>query len=133
MEINRQCRSADRKKPPDPLLGRIERRSEIGETRTGNKRSVVGHRHGRAGRVISPNRGRQKTIASSPIADIRAASIVAIMTPVAPDLRLSAQRALLGTIYPEVRLVKVRRDGSRITFTAICEKPFSDDALDALT
>lgn len=30
-------------------------------------------------------------------------------------------------------MVKVRRDGSRIIFTAICEKPFSDDALDALT
>ena len=55
------------------------------------------------------------------------------MTPVAADLRLSAQRALLGAIYPEVRMVKLRRDGSRITFTAICEKPFSDDALDALT
>ncbi|MBB5712787.1 hypothetical protein [Sphingomonas xinjiangensis] len=55
------------------------------------------------------------------------------MTPVAADLRLSAQRALLGAIYPDVRMVKVRRDGSRITFTAICDKPFSDDALDALT
>ncbi len=55
------------------------------------------------------------------------------MTPVAADLRLSAQRALLGAIYPEVRMVKVRRDGCRITFTAICETQFSDDALDALT
>jgi hypothetical protein len=55
------------------------------------------------------------------------------MTPVAADLRLSAQRALLGAIYPEVRMVKVRRDGSRITFTAVCDTPFSDDTLDALT
>jgi hypothetical protein len=55
------------------------------------------------------------------------------MPPVAADLRLSAQRALLGAIYPEVRMANVRRDGSRIIFTAICEKPFSDDALDALT
>ena len=55
------------------------------------------------------------------------------MTPVAADLRLSAQHVLLGAIYPEVRMVKVRRDGSLITITAICRKPFSDEALDALT
>ena len=55
------------------------------------------------------------------------------MTSVAADLRLSAQRALLGAIYPEVRMVKVRRDGSLITFSAICDSPFSDEALDALT
>ena len=48
-------------------------------------------------------------------------------------LRLSAQRALLGAILPEVRLVKVRRDGDRISFTAICDTPFSDITLDALT
>jgi hypothetical protein len=30
-------------------------------------------------------------------------------------------------------LVKVRRDGARITFTAICDRPFSDTTLDALT
>ncbi|MBI0476301.1 hypothetical protein D9601_13180 [Sphingomonas sp. MA1305] len=29
-------------------------------------------------------------------------------------------------------MVKVRRDGSQITFTAICDQPFSDNALDAL-
>jgi len=55
------------------------------------------------------------------------------MNVVDPSLRISAQRALLGAIYPEVRLVKVRRDGSRITFTAICASPFSDTTLDALT
>lgn len=55
------------------------------------------------------------------------------MNVVDPELRLSSQRALLGAIHPEVRMVKVRRDGSRITFTAICEQTFSDDALDALT
>jgi hypothetical protein len=55
------------------------------------------------------------------------------MDAVDPSLRLSAQRALLGAIHPEVRMVKVRRDGGRITFTAICDNAFSDDALDALT
>lgn len=55
------------------------------------------------------------------------------MIAVDQGLRVSAQRALLGAIYPEVRLVKVRRDGDRITFTAICDTHFSDIALDALT
>ena len=55
------------------------------------------------------------------------------MNVVDPRLRLSAQRALLGAIYQEVRLVKVRRDGDRITFTAVCDKRFGDEALDALT
>lgn len=55
------------------------------------------------------------------------------MSAVDSQLRLSAQRALLGAIHPDVRMVKVRRDGSRITFTAICHQPFNDDALDALT
>jgi hypothetical protein len=55
------------------------------------------------------------------------------MNTVDPKLRLSAQRALLGAIHPGVRMVKVRRDHSRITFTAICDQPISDDALDALT
>jgi hypothetical protein len=40
---------------------------------------------------------------------------------------------LLGAIHPDVRLVKVRRDDNRITFTAICDLPFSDTTLDALT
>lgn len=55
------------------------------------------------------------------------------MDAIDPKLRLSGQRALLGAIYPEVRLVKLRRDGTRITFTAICDRTFSDEALDALT
>ncbi len=48
-------------------------------------------------------------------------------------LRLSGQRALLGAIHSDVRLVKIRRDGDRITFTAICDLPFTDAPLDALT
>lgn len=55
------------------------------------------------------------------------------MIVVDPGLRLSAQRALLGAIHPEIRLVKVRRDGDSITFTAICDTPFSNITLDALT
>jgi hypothetical protein len=55
------------------------------------------------------------------------------MQAVDASLRLSAQRALLGAIHPDVRLVKVRRDDDRITFTAICDLPFSDATLDALT
>ena len=35
-------------------------------------------------------------------------------------LRLSAQRALLGAIHPEVRLIKVNWVGDRIEFQAIC-------------
>jgi len=55
------------------------------------------------------------------------------MNVVDPGLRLSALRALLGAIHPDVRLIKVRRDGEKITFTAICDLPFSDTTLDALT
>lgn len=55
------------------------------------------------------------------------------MNVVDPNLRLSAQRALLGAIYPEVRLVKIRRDGRCIRFTAVCDLPFSDLVLYALT
>ena len=55
------------------------------------------------------------------------------MQVVDAELRLSALRALLGAIHPDVRLVKVRRDDDRITFTAICDLPFSDTTLDALT
>jgi hypothetical protein len=49
------------------------------------------------------------------------------------SLRVSAQRALLGAIYPDVRLVKVRRDENRITFTAICDPTFSDATREALS
>lgn len=68
-----------------------------------------------------------------PLADIRVSPDAGRMNAVDPELRLSAQRALLGAIHPEVRMVKVRRDGNRIMLTAICDQPFSDDALDALT
>ncbi|MBR0551183.1 hypothetical protein [Stakelama marina] len=80
-----------------------------------------------------PINGHEVSIADFPIADIPKGVTITGMTPVAADLRLSAQRALLGAIYPEVRMVKVRRDGNRIILTAICEKPFSDNALDALS
>jgi hypothetical protein len=55
------------------------------------------------------------------------------MKAVDVNLRLSAQRALLGAIHPEVRMIKVREDAGRIVLTAICDSPFSDDALDAIT
>lgn len=55
------------------------------------------------------------------------------MQAVDASLRVSGQRALLGAIHSDVRLVKVRRDGDRITFTAICDLPFTDEALDALS
>lgn len=55
------------------------------------------------------------------------------MTAVDPNLRISVQRALLGAIHPEVRMIKVRQDGDRIVLTAICDRPFSDDALDGIT
>ena len=55
------------------------------------------------------------------------------MTAFDPDLRLSAQRALLGAIYPEVRLVKVKRDGSTILFTTIAAAPLSEEAEEALS
>jgi hypothetical protein len=71
--------------------------------------------------------------ASDPLRTTGATRILSLMKPVDPDLRLSAQRALLGAIFPDVRLVKIRRDADRIVFTAICDLPFSDDALDALT
>jgi hypothetical protein len=55
------------------------------------------------------------------------------MDVVDPSLRLYGQRALLGEISHDVRLVKIRRDGDRITFTAVCDPPLSDVALNALT
>lgn len=55
------------------------------------------------------------------------------MAVVEPGLRLSAQRALLGAVHPGVRLVKVRRDGNCIVLTTICDGPFEDDLLDALS
>lgn len=68
-----------------------------------------------------------------PIADIFGRGDTHALNVVDPDLRISAQRALLGAISPEVRLVKVRREGRHITFTAICDLAFSDTTHDALT
>jgi hypothetical protein len=55
------------------------------------------------------------------------------MKVVPTDLRLSAQRALLGAIFPELRLVKVKRVDSTILFTAIADRPLSDGAVEALS
>ena len=54
------------------------------------------------------------------------------MTTVDPNLRLSAQRALLGVISPEIRLIKVRRDGDQIVFSTIAFCPPSDATKEAL-
>jgi hypothetical protein len=54
------------------------------------------------------------------------------MAAVDPAVRLSAQRALLGAIHPEVRMVKVSRNGSIISFVVVAAKPLSDEARDAL-
>jgi hypothetical protein len=55
------------------------------------------------------------------------------MVAVDPNLRLSAQRALLGVIRPEVRLIKVRRDDDQIVFTTIVSLPPSATLKDALS
>lgn len=55
------------------------------------------------------------------------------MTAVDSNLRLSAQSALLGVISPEIRLIKVRRDGDQIVFTTIASRPFSDALKEALS
>jgi hypothetical protein len=54
------------------------------------------------------------------------------MTAVDPALRLSAQRALLGAIHPEVRMVKVNRTGSIISLIVLAAESLSDEARDAL-
>jgi hypothetical protein len=55
------------------------------------------------------------------------------VTGVDPSLRLSAQRALLGAITPEIRLIKVRKDGAQITFTTIIAQPLGEEAEEALS
>ncbi len=55
------------------------------------------------------------------------------MTVVDQDLRISAQRALLGAISPEIRLVKIRRDGDSITLTTIASQQLDEEAEDALS
>lgn len=49
------------------------------------------------------------------------------------SLRLSAQRALLGAIHPQVRLIKVSRDGSLIRLTILAAEPLGGKAVDALS
>ena len=48
-------------------------------------------------------------------------------------LRLSAQRALLGAITPQVRLVKVVKDGAQINFTVIAAATLDEAAATALS
>jgi hypothetical protein len=55
------------------------------------------------------------------------------MNAVPSELRLSAQRALLGAIYPEVRLVKLKLEGSKILLTTIADRPLSGACADALS
>ena len=55
------------------------------------------------------------------------------MDVVPAKLRLSAQRALLGAIYPEIRLVKVKLDGSTIAMTTIADREVSEGASEALS
>jgi hypothetical protein len=55
------------------------------------------------------------------------------MSAVDPSLRLSAQRALLGAISPEIRLIKLRRDGDQIVFTTIASRSLSEDVKKALS
>jgi hypothetical protein len=55
------------------------------------------------------------------------------MNAVDPNLRLSAQRALLGAIYPHVRLIKVQRQGELIRLTTWVAEALSDDAVEAIS
>jgi hypothetical protein len=55
------------------------------------------------------------------------------MTVVPPELRLSAQQALLGAISPEIRLVKVKLVGSTIVMTTVAEAQLSERAAEALS
>ncbi len=55
------------------------------------------------------------------------------MAAVHSDLRLSAQCALLGAIYPQVRLIKIRRDENLIRLTTWIAAALDDDAAEALS
>jgi hypothetical protein len=55
------------------------------------------------------------------------------VTIVPPELRLSAQRALLGAICPEIRLVKVKLVGSTIVMTIVAERQLSERAAEGLS
>jgi hypothetical protein len=49
------------------------------------------------------------------------------------NLRLSAQRALLGVISPTMRLIKVSKSGQQIAFTVIVDAPPSETDREALS
>jgi hypothetical protein len=55
------------------------------------------------------------------------------MDIVEPELRLSAQRALLGAIHPSIRLIKIKRDGSCIRLTVVAVAQLDDEAAEALS
>jgi hypothetical protein len=55
------------------------------------------------------------------------------MNVVPAELRLSAQRALLGAIFPELRLVKVKLIDSTIFLSAIADRTPSEAAIEALS
>jgi hypothetical protein len=50
-----------------------------------------------------------------------------------PELRLSAQRALLGAIHPSIRLVKIKREGSNIRLTVVAVAQLDDEAAEAVS
>lgn len=77
--------------------------------------------------------GQSLTAANDPLAVFRVKLDAPAMKVVDLGLRVSAQRALLGAIYPDVRLIKVRRDENLITFTAICDVHFTDITRGALS
>jgi len=59
--------------------------------------------------------------------------IAQAMNIVEPELRLSAQRALLGAIHSAIRLVKIKREGSLIRLTIMAVEQLDDEAINALS
>ena len=55
------------------------------------------------------------------------------MIAVDPALRLSAVSAFLGVVQPQVRLIKVKRDGSAIILTVLASDPLGDDTMEAIS
>lgn len=55
------------------------------------------------------------------------------MTAFDPTLLLSAQRALLGAIDADVRVISIRRDGATITMTTVSARPLDEGAAEALS
>lgn len=68
-----------------------------------------------------------------PLQTFRPRSIIIAMEVVSAELRLSAQRALLGAIHPEVRLIKVKRSGSSITVTSVLDTLGNEECVEALS